>query len=42
MSPSPVVAYFEKMMCPLCSPPMRWPFSRMFSQTYLSPTAVFS
>ena len=29
--PSPVVAYFVKMIWPDCSPPTRWPFSTMFS-----------
>ena len=29
--PSPVLAYLEKMMWPLCSPPMRQPFLAMYS-----------
>ena len=41
-TPSPVVAYLEKMICPDCSPPMECPCSIIFSNTYLSPTAVFS
>ena len=41
-SPSPVLAYLPKIMCPDCSPPIRCPLARMFSATYLSPTAVFS
>ena len=40
--PSPVFARRPKMMCPDCSPPSKCPLARMFSATYLSPTAVFS
>ena len=29
--PSPVLAYWLKMMWPLCSPPMRQPFLAMYS-----------
>ena len=29
--PSPVVSYLENMICPLCSPPMRFPVWTIFS-----------
>ena len=39
---SPELARLPKIIWPDCSPPRIWPFARIFSATYLSPTAVFS